>query len=155
MFRSMVCFYFALLIVASIGCTPAGKGLKVEYVEGLVTLDGEPIPEASVVFVPTTDTPPMETAMGMTNEKGVYKLTSPNGNPLAGAVAGEYKVLVSKILAKSLTEGKEYGTSTGYHVPYTQTHLLPDIYRDPQNPQFTVTVNKGKNKIPLELKKNP
>jgi len=155
MFRSMVCFYFALFIAATIGCSPSGKGLKVEYVEGLVTLDGEPLAEASVVFVPTTDTSPMETASGMTNEKGIYKLTSPNGNPLAGAVAGEYKVLVSKILAKSLSEGLEYGTSTGYTVPYTQTHLLPDVYRDPKNPKFTVTVKKGKNKIPLELTKNP
>ncbi len=156
MFRTIVCFLAIFLIFTVSGCGPKGKGLKVEYVDGTVTMDGEPVAEASVIFVPATDTPPMETATGMTNEKGVFTLTSPNGNPQAGAVAGEYKVLISKIIAKSLTEGKEYGTSTGYAVPYTQTHLLPAVYRDPKNTPLTATVKKGKNKgMDFELKSEP
>jgi len=142
------------LIGAFIGCGSDG-GLRVEFVEGTVTLDGEPVAEASVTFVPTMDGQGTETAMGMTNERGVYRLSSMNGRPLAGAVAGEYKVLVSRITAESLTEGQEYGAAMGYTVPYRQTHHLPAIYRDPLNPQFTVTVNRGRNRLDFELVSNP
>jgi len=155
MFRSVVYFFSILLVATFLGCGSSG-GLKVEYVEGTVTLDGEPVPEASVTFVPTTETPPIETAMGMTNERGVYKLSSMNGKPLAGAVAGEYKVMISKIEAKSLSDDMEYGTSTGYSVPYTQTHLLPPVYRDRDTTPFTVTVKKGRNtNVNFELTTNP
>ena len=154
MFRFIVYFCAFVFIIAVIGCG-SGGGLRVEYVEGVVTLDGKPVSDASVTFIPTSDTPTIETAMGMTNERGVYKLSSMNGKPLAGAVAGEYKVLVSKIEAKSLSEGVEYGTSFGYSVPYTQTHLLPAVYRNPDDTPFRVTVKKGKNKMDIELKSNP
>jgi len=154
MFRSIACFVTLLLVVALTGCRSDG-GLKVEYVEGIITLDGEPLSEASVTFVPTSDGPTVETAMGMTNDKGIYKLSSMNGKPLAGAVVGEYKVLVSKIHAESLSEGLEYGTSMGYTVPYKQTHLLPRIYRDMEQTPFSATVKKGRNKLDFSLTKNP
>jgi hypothetical protein len=32
---------------------------------------------------------------------------------------------------------------------------LPEVYRDRDKTPLTATVKKGKNKIPLELKKNP
>jgi hypothetical protein len=154
MFRSIACFCLPLFVVAFIGCGSDG-GLKVEYVEGTVTLDDEPLSEASVTFVPTSEGSTIETAMGMTNDKGVYKLSSMNGKPLAGAVAGEYKVLVSKIHAESLSEGLEYGASMGYTVPYKQTHLLPGVYRDMQQTPFSATVKKGRNKIDFKLTKKP
>jgi len=154
MFRSIACFFSLLLVVVLIGCG-SGGGLKVEYVEGVITMDGEPLPETSVTFVPTSDGPTVETAMGMTNDRGVYKLSSMNGKPLAGAVAGEYKVLVSKIHAESLSEGLEYGTSMGYTVPYKQTHLLPNVYRNMEQTPFSATVKKGRNKIDFELTAKP
>jgi len=154
MFRSIACLFSLLFVVALIGCG-SGGGLRVEYVEGVLTLDGEPLSEASVTFVPTSDGPTIETAMGMTNDRGVYKLSSMNGKPMAGAVAGEYKVLVSKVHAESLTDGLEYGATMGYAVPYRQTQLLPHIYRDMQETPFSATVKKGKNKIDLELKSKP
>ena len=152
MLRSILCFFFLLITVAFTG----GGGLRVEYVEGTVTLDGEPVAEASVTFVPTSESPTIETAMGMTNERGLYKLTSMNGKPQAGAVEGEYKILVSKIEAKSLSTEAEYGTSFGYSVPYTQTHLLPDVYRDPEKTPFKATVKRGRNtNVNFELKSAP
>ena len=72
-----------------------------------------------------------------------------------GAVQGEYRVLVSKVDAKDLTEGRPYGESTGYNVSWSQTQLLPTIYQDRDNSPITVTVKKGKNKINLELTKTP
>ncbi|MCL2624736.1 MAG: carboxypeptidase-like regulatory domain-containing protein [Planctomycetaceae bacterium] len=155
MIRISISLGLILLLIGIAGCTPRGKGLKVEYVEGVVTLDGNPVPSASVTFVPIVDAEGAEAAGGYTNEQGVYKLTSGNGDPEKGALAGEYRVLVSKIEAKDLSEGQEYGTATGYNVSWSQTQLLPTIYQDRSKSPLTATVNKGKNKIPLELTKNP
>ncbi len=150
MLRSMTCFFSILFIVATIGC--GSRGLRVEYVEGIVTLDGEPVPEATVTFLPTKETPPMEMATGMTDANGAYKLSSVTGQATAGAVAGEYKVLVTKVT----TDGNEveYGAIRSVNaVKYT--HHVPAVYRDSQKTPLTVTVIKGKNNIPLKLTKNP
>ena len=157
--HSITCFCFAslsaLFIIAVLGCG-GSDGLKVEYVEGTVTLDGQPVAEASVMFVPTSESPTIETAMGITDTRGVYKLSSMNGRPQAGAVEGEYKILVSKIEAQSHSTGVEYGASFGYAVPYTQTHLLPGVYRDPENTPFTATVKRGRNTgVNFELQSSP
>lgn len=145
----------ALMFAIVVGCGSRGKGLRVEYVEGVITLDGEPLPKASVTFVPINDSENSEAAGGYSDDKGVYKLTAGNGDPEKGAVAGEYRVLVSKIEAKDLAEGKPYGASTGYSVSWTQTQLLPIIYQDRDKSPITATVKKGKNKINLELKSTP
>jgi len=155
MLRTSISLGLILLVVGMVGCGHRGKGLKVEYVEGVITLDGEPVPKASVTFIPLTETEGAEAAGGYSNDQGVYKLTSGNGDAEKGALAGEYRVLVSKIEAKDLTEGREYGASTGYSVTWSQTQLLPTIYQSRDKSPLTATVKKGKNKIPLELKKNP
>ena len=150
MFRKVTCFFSVLFIVAIAGCGP--KGLRVEYVEGIVTLDGDPVSEATVTFLPVTETPPMEMATGTTDANGAYKLSSVTGKATGGAVAGDYKVLVTKSTVDSSAGDVEYGAVR----PIAKyTHLLPAPYRDPQHTPLQVTVQKGKNKIPLELKKNP
>ena len=149
MLRSIPCFFFLLLFVAFLGCGPGG--LRVEYVEGIVSLDGNPVAEATVTFLPTKETPPMEMATGITDTEGVYKLSSVTGKATAGAVAGEYRVAVTKSIVDEQPE-VEYGSP---RLPATYTHLLPAIYRDYQNSPLVMTVQKGKNKIDLELKSSP
>ena len=149
MFRFLTCFFSLVFIVAIIGC--GSRGLRVEYVEGIVTLDGDPVTEATVTFLPKTETPPMEMATGVTDANGAYKVSSVTGKATGGAVAGEYRVLVTKSTVDNTVE-VEYGA---LRPPAKYTHLLPAVYRDPQNSPLIVTVNKGKNKIPLELTKNP
>lgn len=150
MFRSTACFFSLLFIVAFIGC--GSSSIRVEYVEGIVTLDGEPVSEATMTFLPKTETPPMEMATGMTDANGAYKVSSVTGKAVAGAVAGEYKVAISKVLITA--KEVEYGAIRGPH-DIQQTHLLPAIYADYQNTPLTATVNKGKNKIDFELKSKP
>jgi len=150
MFRLVTCFFSVLFMVAIAGCSP--KGLRVEYVEGIVTLDGDPVSEATVTFLPKVETPPMEMATGTTDANGAYKLSSVTGKATSGAVAGEYKVLVTKSTVDAGAGEVEYGAVR----PLAKyTHLLPAPYRDPQKTPITVTVKKGKNTIPLELTKNP
>ncbi|MDR2704402.1 MAG: hypothetical protein LBC02_01360 [Planctomycetaceae bacterium] len=155
MFRNFMFTGMILLILLSNGCGSQGKGLKVEYVEGIITLDSEPVSNASITFIPITETDGTEAAGGYSNEKGVYKLTSGNGDPEKGALQGEYRVLVSKIESKDLTKGKEYGTPTGYQPTFKQTQLLPVIYQNREKSPLKATVKKGKNKIDFQLTQNP
>ena len=159
MMRSII---LGLLLVSSLvvvaGCGSKGFGLKVEYVEGIVTLDGEPLADVSVTFIPKTEGGSEEAASGYSNEKGVYKLSSMNGDPEKGAVAGEYVVNVSKIEVQDPTAGMSYEQRTmmsGSTPIVKQIQLLPAIYQDRTNTPLSFTVKSGKNKIDLDLKSNP
>jgi hypothetical protein len=76
-----------VLLLAVSGC---GKSRLVS-VEGTVTLDGEPLAGATVVFQPVGEGQP---ATAQTDSDGNFQLVTLKGDK--GALPGEYKVLVSK-----------------------------------------------------------
>ena len=61
---------------------------------GTVTLDGEPVAQASLMFIPDSGRP----ASGNTNTNGAFELSSYGGND--GLPAGNYRVTVSKLVLK-------------------------------------------------------
>ena len=77
----------ALLLTAA-GCGGQGRPVKVE---GVVTLDGHPLPGATVTFAPD---PPESgrAASGRTDADGSFRLTTFQSDD--GALPGEYKVIV-------------------------------------------------------------
>jgi hypothetical protein len=83
----------ALLLVAAAGC---GRSLKYnDSVEGIVTLDSQPLGGVVVMFVPDENAdlrPPSATAT--TDDDGHFKLTCENQHP--GAVIGKHKVVVTR-----------------------------------------------------------
>ena len=83
------CFaiYFSLLIVLVVGCGPAGPELA--PVTGRVTLDGEPLYPADVVFQPDGAKPP---SFGRTDEDGRYTLGYKRG--VEGALVGPHTVRI-------------------------------------------------------------
>jgi len=140
MFRS-IAYCFSILFIAMMAGYGSGDGHNLDHVEGMVTLDGEPVSGASVAFVPTGDNPLKTTATGVSNEKGIYRLFS---QTQAGVAAGEYKVLIAK-------------TTEPRTEDFSDTRdLLPGLYRNLQRTPLTAIVNKkGQNKINFELKSNP
>ncbi|MCH5373930.1 MAG: carboxypeptidase-like regulatory domain-containing protein, partial [Planctomycetes bacterium] len=58
-------------------------------VTGIVTLDGEPLEGAKVIFQPKKGQP----AAGITDGKGRYSLTTLENHD--GAVPGQYRVIIS------------------------------------------------------------
>ena len=77
----------------AVGCGKPGP--QVQYVEGVVVLDGEPVADATVVFVP--EAADGLVATGRTNAEGRFTLTSVRGGkPNGGALVGEYAVTFSK-----------------------------------------------------------
>lgn len=78
----------ASLLVAGLAALSGCGGGGYVSVSGLVTLDGEPLPEATVSFVPDGGG---EIATGVTDEDGRFSLTS---NRDTGAKPGVYKVTI-------------------------------------------------------------
>ncbi len=93
--RTATVLYFALwLTLACIsGCGNNGKSLA--PVSGLITLDGKPLAEGSVVFQPIA--PPGSTIAGkgsaaFCDAEGRYKLETIAGEP--GAIVGDHRVRI-------------------------------------------------------------
>ena len=143
------------LLLTAIGCGPPGRGLRVEFVEGSVTLDGQPLGGVSITFIPINEGDGTESALGRSKENGVYRLSSMNGDPERGAVAGEYRIIASKTEVNDPMLGMSTEEAAASGLTVTHTEILPAIYRDRSNSPLTATVKRGKNKIDLELKSKP
>jgi len=145
-----------LLLVGSlllVGCGDTGNSLNVQYVEGVVTLDGQPLEGALITFVSQNEGG--LDAGGFSDAKGIYKLSSTGGDPERGAVMGEYTVTVSKVEINDPTVNMSYEEASASKLQPTQKQLLPVVYQNRKNSPLSATVNKGKNKINIELKSKP
>src|SRR5207253_636845 len=81
----------ALVLLAGSGCR-RGVGTKTYPVSGIVTLDDKPVGGVLVRFMPVDARG--RPAIGMTRSDGTFRMSTYNTDD--GAVAGTYKVLVSK-----------------------------------------------------------
>jgi hypothetical protein len=150
----------ALCAIAVVGC-PSGTAIDTDYVEGVVTLDGEPLAGATVTFVPKG--PEGMSATGLSDEQGKYTLNPVGGGQMAaeagsGTLAGEYYVGVIKTqMDAPLTEeeaeeqGVEYVPPSGMESGTTVTHIVPERYNNPRESGIEKTVKEGENSIPIEL----
>ena len=114
--------------------TPNSKLPPLASVTGTVTLDGNPLPQATVNFEPITDERDAEQrrlggSVGRSDTDGIYTLTYPGGHD--GAVLGMHIVRVNKTDKQGLEVlGKKY-------------HLQSQIQHE---------VKEGSNRIDLLLK---
>jgi hypothetical protein len=75
-------------------------------VEGTILLNGKPLPKAEVRFTPVTDLGPEYIAIGVTDEKGQFKLSC-NGQPGACACDSYVTVKEAEIPAKLRPESAQ------------------------------------------------
>jgi hypothetical protein len=78
----------AALLLTGVGC---GRKVKPVRVDGVVLLDGKPLKDAMVTFVPEEGGGRL--AAGLTDEDGNFELTT--GTSGDGALPGSYKVTVA------------------------------------------------------------
>jgi len=112
-------------------------------VTGVITLDGQPLPEASVSFVPKTDGQGALVS-GVTDSTGTYQLQTLSGEILQGTLPGEYIVTVRK--SEVTWDGKSWGTAIGDGEKYKMTQvkeLLPPKYTKTTSTPFSASVVKG------------
>lgn len=121
----------AALLAAGCGADTSGD---LGRVEGTVTLDGAPYPNAMVVFTPAKGRP----SKGVTDDQGRYELIYLRDT--RGAEPGEHKVLITTI------PPSQPDTYTG---PPPKEPLPPRYNR---KSELVETVELGKNVIDFELK---
>jgi len=135
-----ICFLPLILAVGCLGGVDPRQP-KVEPVTGIVTLDSKPLKNADIMFIPTNG---QIEAGGRTDAEGKYTLIVRNQG---GAVAGDYKVTISKRTREDGSEFPEDRSAMG-----VGKESLPPKYVDRILTQLTAKVGPGENKIDFDLK---
>lgn len=110
------------------GCWRSGP--KVVPVSGQVLIDGEPVADASLQFIPAGTRP----ARGQTDAQGRFTLTTFQEGD--GCVPGEHRVVVVAITNPSATE---------------EVLHVPERYMDAESTDFTATIDKATDDLKIEL----
>jgi hypothetical protein len=131
--------WFAVLAVALVtGC--GRSGLELFPVEGQVTLDGQPLADAGVMFSPTGTGP---SASGTTDSEGRFKLMTVNA---AGAPRGSFKVTIAK--------RKYVPPKPGQPAPpggLVAEWYSPQKYANPTTSELSAEVGDGDNEFRFEM----
>lgn len=122
------------LVLANAGCGSLYDGPELFPVVGSVSYNGTPIPEATVIFTPQSQSGSLKSLQALTDEQGrfeLYTATNSGHDYLPGAPAGEYSAAVTK-----------YADSpTGPHSP--PKPLLPMKYSNARSSGLTASVVAG------------
>lgn len=92
---AMVTSLLSLMCSAIIGCESAADGPPRAAVNGIVSLDGEPLEAGVIRFIPQTDIPGPKVSVAITN--GFFQLTE-----LDGPVVGQHRIEIEGPAAGSL-----------------------------------------------------
>ena len=156
----LLCLAFALSFVVS-GCS---SGIPVVNVEGRLLLDGQPIDEATITFLPTDGGD--HSAVGRSGPGGAFALSTAGAKVGSGVVPGKYYVGITyNKLLNPVPESEFVGLTSEqrnekartfagdprYFPPKYQT-IVPIKYNRPQGSGIEVEVkNKRGNVVTLEL----
>lgn len=120
------------------GCARrSGDFPELAQVQGVITFDGQPLPNARVVFEPESGRP----SYGKTNDAGTFTLTYLHNH--TGAIIGSHLVRVST--ADMIVDPRQ-GTEVAV------AERIPKVYNT--DSILTADVRAGKNEIVLELQSN-
>ncbi|MBA2115176.1 carboxypeptidase-like regulatory domain-containing protein [Bremerella alba] len=124
----------ALSAINWTGCSQ-DSGPALGQVDGVVTLDGKPLPDAMVSFYPAEGG---RSAHGTTDGTGKYQLRFTAFKE--GAMVGQHTVKI------------EVGVQTGEVAltPAQKARKLPEIYN--KNSELSAEVNRGSNTLDFALK---
>jgi hypothetical protein len=148
--RSAVTFAAPLLILSMLACSrerkPDYASLDLAQVTGTITLDGQPLAGATVMF----DSQEGRRAMGTTDTGGRYNMMHNSEQP--GVTGGTHVV---RIRSRPWVEGEEEGEVTeGSDASGAATELVPARYNSAS--ELTVEVGSGKSHtFDFELKSQP
>ncbi|NQT41368.1 MAG: carboxypeptidase regulatory-like domain-containing protein [Planctomycetes bacterium] len=117
------------------GCS--GDGPTTHDVSGKVTYQGQPVADAQVGFLPIGDADEIKPARGQTDADGRYTLRTyvKPGQDSEGAMAGEFKVTITKGFANNQT--------VTYEDIASRKDVLPPIYADAQTTTLKASVTPG------------
>lgn len=138
MIKSSCAWMVCLVLLALSGC--GSDGPQLAEVSGTVTVDGKPVPNAVLTFVPTVGT----TSYGKTDAQGKYKLMFTDSK--SGAMLGTHNVEieVKRYSKDEVNEMKAAGIdASSDFVP------IPKKYNQPG--ALTAEVKKGSNVVDFKM----
>jgi hypothetical protein len=141
----------ALLAASHTGCGGHNAGLpKLVPVSGRVTLDHKPLSGAMVAFIPAGNTRGRG-ATGYTDAQGRYELHDPEGQK--GAPAGEYRVIVTKLL---MPDGSDFPLDSGVApIDSPARQILPARYSDDRQTTLKALVGDQGGTLDFALESEP
>jgi hypothetical protein len=147
MTRSLFSFLFIAFLGTFIaGCGESEEGAPVLHpVTGKLTVGGTAVGNVQVALMPTGGTG--RAAIGNTDAEGNFTIASPNAG--AGAVAGEYKVVLTP--SATGTMESQYAGGGDPSKAAAEESSIPKEYLSAETTTKTVEVKEGENQINLEL----
>ena len=144
--RGLCCCWLAVFLVAGSGC---GKALVFnDSVEGTVKLDGKPLGNAHVQFLPDEPGIKAPGSSGITDDNGHFRLTREDGEP--GALVGNHLVV--------LVRGREAIRGLGEKPDAAETakakkdrRPIPSIYMMASQTPLKMEVKLDRHTYDLEL----
>jgi hypothetical protein len=152
----------ALLLLALPTCLASCKSEQIYgEVEGTVTLEGKPLADVEVVFLPDPEKGNTgKRAVAFTDAKGRYRLASDGGR--AGAPVGFHRVCVNDLRAGPsgapvvVTDDAKAPAGTANpssKSPERKRGRFPDVYSSAgATPLRDIEIKPGPQSIPIELK---
>lgn len=127
-------------------------GPIVQFVEGKVLLDGQPLEGATVGLSPVTATQGLP-GYARTNAAGIFQVTSTRGGKRdAGAAVGDYIVTISKVVAEEVPVADDdasrsaAATKPARAAPSKQPwNVVPDVYGEKETSPLRATIQPGRN----------
>ena len=143
------------LVLSVSGCGGSNRP-STQPVSGVVTMDGKPVPGATVVFHPV-DTAVGVSALGTADGGGRYTLTTYDTGD--GAVAAAYKVTVSHVAGDDVSDdvdldevGDAYDEMMAEGDTPEGENALPAAYASPATTPEQRTVAEGVNEFNIDIK---
>ena len=150
MIRSIAAGTFALAALVS-GC--AKKLPEVVPVEGTVTLNGKPLPQASVTFMPMLDSFGAESnSMAETDDEGHFVLTCMHDKQ-PGAVVGQHVVLVTEGQMPDKMRGVQDSSVLDRYLAKRGNRPIPANYGTFTRTDLQVEVKPGGGPLTIDLKR--
>jgi hypothetical protein len=149
----------AVAALVAVGAAAAGGcgGREFAEVEGRVTLDGNPLTDIEIVFLPDpAKGNPGNSASAFTDTDGRYRLHATRDNR-DGTVLGPHRVVVIDLTAIVPPGGGALPTAEAANAPATRAgakpRRFPTKYGDATNTPFKdVEVKPGKQTLDFDLK---
>ena len=136
----------AILLVWIGGC--GGSHETLLPASGFVTLDGDPLPEATVAFIPVKSNQ-QQPSYGYTDDDGKYVLKTPEG--YVGVSPGEYRIVVSRMVMEDgspIPPGSQTGAAEGHE-------SIPFPHCDPRATKHVAVVSDGTQEFDVEITSQP
>ncbi len=141
-------YYLSLVLMTLIVVSGCGRDARLPNlvpVEGRVTLDGQPLANATITFIPSGNTVGRG-AGAMTDDSGTYRLKEQDGSQ--GTAVGSYRVVISKLVN---SDGSDFVGDRLGPMDTNARELLPARYSDFGRTESTAEVVDGGGTIDLKL----